>query len=85
MNISQYILDLNNFNIIKKDKWHGSNSSISVVEEKTSNSKYIAKVIKNSLNDGANAQKHFFDQIKIVHLLCSYPNIVNFHGFNQVL
>lgn len=82
MNISQYILDLNNFNIIKKDKWHGSNSSISVVEEKTSNSKYIAKVIKNSLNDGANAQKHFFDQIKIVHLLCSYPNIVNFHGFN---
>lgn len=80
--ITNYIVDLNQFKIIKKNKWKGACGYISIVKEKTTNTQYVAKVLKNSLKNDANAQRDFFNHIKIEHILRGYPNIVNFVGFN---
>lgn len=80
--ITDYIVDLNQFNIIKKNKWKGACGYISIVKEKSTNTQYVAKILKNSLKNDVNAQKDFFNYIKIEHILRGYPNIVNFVGFN---
>lgn len=79
--ITNYIVDLDQFKIIKKNKWRGSCGYISIIKDKSNNIQYVAKVIKNSLNN-ASIQKDFFNHLKIEHLLRGYPNIVNLIGFN---
>lgn len=80
--ISNYIIDLNKFDVVKKNKWRGSCGYISIVKDKNSNTQYVAKVLKDSLKNKANAQRNFFNYLRIEHVLRGFPNIVNFIGFN---
>lgn len=80
--ISKFVVDLNDFKVIQKDKWNGSCGFVSIIENQKTHIQYAAKVLKTPNVDKASDQKHFFKRLKMSIILSGHPVFPFFYGFN---
>ncbi|OHT14311.1 hypothetical protein TRFO_15352 [Tritrichomonas foetus] len=81
MNLSDFVIDLSDYQVIKESIGEGSIGTVSIIEETTTNMQYSAKICHNRCSS-ASCQRQFLSEVEMMKRV-EYPSILRFIGFNM--